>query len=304
MVTLTRARMATGQVPMETHCDTMARMSETIADLLRIPSGTVDLSSYDARAVPGFDGGKTAGEEALSRLGEVVSDLQERLYAESREGGTRSVLVVLQGMDTSGKGGTVRHCMGLLDPQGVSIASFKAPTQEEREHDFLWRIAKRVPAAGMIGIFDRSHYEDVLIARVRQLAEAEEIERRYGAINEFEKQLVDAGTTVIKCFLHISSDEQKARLTERLEDPTKHWKYNPGDVDERLKWDDYQRAYGAALERCNSEHAPWYVIPADRKWYRNWAITSLLIEHLESLDPQWPKADFDVTVEKARVAAS
>jgi PPK2 family polyphosphate:nucleotide phosphotransferase len=278
-------------------------MPDSTAELLRAPS-KVELASIDTRGTPGFDGDKADGEAALPALGEAAAELQERLFAESKAEGNRSVLLVLQGMDTSGKGGTLRHSVGQLDPQGVSIASFKAPTKEELEHDFLWRIAKRVPAAGLIGIFDRSHYEDVLIARVRQLAPTDEIERRYGAINDFERQLVDAGTTIIKCFLHISSDEQKARLTERLEDPTKHWKYNPGDVDERMRWSDYQDAYAVALERCSTEHAPWFVIPADRKWYRNWAITSLLVEHLQHLDPQWPVADFDIDTEKARVAAS
>jgi PPK2 family polyphosphate:nucleotide phosphotransferase len=278
-------------------------MPATIADLLRAP-GEVDLAAIDTRGTPGFDGNKADGKKALPAIGAVAVDLQERLFAEARAGGTRSVLLVLQGMDTSGKGGTLRHCVGLLDPQGVSIASFKAPTEEELRHDFLWRIAKRVPSPGMIGIFDRSHYEDVLIARVRQLAAPEEIERRYGAINDFERELSESGTTVIKCFLHISSDEQKARLLERLEDPTKHWKYNPRDVDERLLWDDYQKAYEIALGRCNPDHAPWYVVPADRKWYRNWAISTLIVEHLRRLDPQWPKADFDVEAEKARVAAS
>lgn len=276
----------------------------SIADLLRLPDGPVDPADLDPAGHPGFDGGKSAGKKALLKLGAPVSELQERLFAESRKGGGRSLLLVLQGMDTSGKGGVVRHCAGLLDPQGVALASFKAPTPEEREHDFLWRIEKRAPAAGMIGIFDRSHYEDVLIVRVRQLAPADEVERRYGAINDFEKRLVDAGTTVVKCFLHISRDEQRERLLERLDDPTKHWKYNPGDVDERQRWDDYQRAYALALERCSTDHAPWFVVPSDRKWYRNWAITQLLIEHLDALDPAWPAADFDVDVERARVAAS
>jgi len=279
-------------------------MPTPISDLLRAPGGAVRLRDIPTDATPGFAGKKADGQAALAELAAPASDLQERLFAESRSGGTRSVLVVLQGMDTSGKGGVLRHCVGLLDPQGVAIASFKKPTEEELAHDFLWRIEKRVPAPGLIGIFDRSHYEDVLIARVRGLAPADEIERRYGAINDFEQQLVDAGTTVVKCFLHISAEEQKARLLERLADPTKHWKYNPGDVDERMLWDDYQAAYALALGRCSTDVAPWYVVPADRKWYRNWAITSLLIEHLGDLDPQWPAADFDVEAEKARVSAS
>lgn len=279
-------------------------MPTTISDLLRPPTGTIDLGDVATDATPGFTGRKADGEVALAELTDPASDLQERLFAESRSGGTRSVLVVLQGMDTSGKGGVLRRCVGLLDPQGVAIASFKKPTEEELSHDFLWRIEKRVPAPGLIAIFDRSHYEDVLIARVRSLASADEIERRYAAINDFEQRLTDAGTTVVKCFLHISRDEQKARLLERLDDPTKHWKYNPGDVDERQLWDDYQAAYALALERCSTDAAPWHVVPADRKWYRNWAITSLLVEHLTRLDPQWPTAEFDVEAEKQRVAAT
>jgi len=213
----------------------------------------------------------------------------------------RSVLLVLQGMDTSGKGGTLKHTVGLVDPQGVKITSFKAPTKEELAHDFLWRIRKGVPGPGIIGVFDRSYYEDVLIARVRELAPAEEIERRYDAINEFEAELVGAGVTIIKCMLHISPEEQKARLLARLDDPTKHWKYNPGDLDERGRWGEYRSAYETTLERNNTEAAPWHVIPADKKWYRNLAVGNLLLETLRRLDPQWPAADFDVEAEKQRL---
>ncbi len=205
-------------------------------------------------------------------------------------------------MDTSGKGGTLRSTVGLMDPQGIRITSFKAPTPEELEHDFLWRIKKALPETGYVGVFDRSHYEDVLIARVRGLAPPEEIERRYDAINAFEAELVASGTTIVKCMLHLSSDEQKARLLARLDDPTKHWKYNPGDIDERRHWPPYQEAYEIALERTNTEVAPWHVIPADKKWYRNLAIGHLLLATLERMDPQWPKADFDVAEEKQRLS--
>jgi PPK2 family polyphosphate:nucleotide phosphotransferase len=282
----------------------MADMTGELSEALRLKPGPVDLTAYDPASRPAFDGKKSDGKTALARLGDVASDLQERLFAEAQVGGARRVLVVLQGMDTSGKGGVLRHCVGLLDPQGVSIASFKAPSEEERKHDFLWRVEKRVPEPGMIGIFDRSHYEDVLIARVRELATPEEIERRYGAINDFETSLASADTTIIKCFLHISREKQGERLLQRLEDPTKHWKYNPGDVDERLLWHDYQRAYAMALERCDTHQAPWFVVPSDTKWYRNWAITTLLVEHLTALDPQWPGVDYDVEVEKDRLARS
>jgi PPK2 family polyphosphate:nucleotide phosphotransferase len=268
---------------------------------LTVPQGGVDLMSYDTRATPGFDGDKAAGKAALAELAEPLSDLQERLFAEGRSGGTRRVLLVLQGMDTSGKGGTMRHAVGLFDPQGVRIKAFKAPTEDELRHDFLWRVRREVPEAGLIGIFDRSHYEDVLIGRVRKLVSEAEIEARYDAINEFERELVDSGTTVVKCMLHISADEQKERLLARLDDPTKHWKFNPGDVDERALWSDYQAAYELVLERCNTDAAPWLVVPADRKWYRNWAIASVLRETLERMDLAWPKADFDVEEQRRRL---
>ncbi len=275
-----------------------------VSDVLRLPPGPVNLGDLDPRATPGFDGDKPDGKKALAALGAEVSELQQRLYAESRGTVERSVLLVVQGMDTSGKGGVMRHCVGLLDPQGVRITAFKAPTKTELAHDFLWRIEKQVPRPGMIGIFDRSHYEDVLIARVRGLATAKEIDRRYDAINEFELELLGRGTRVITCMLHISKDEQRDRLAERLDDPTKHWKFNPGDIDERARWDDYMAAYAIALERCNTEAAPFYVIPSNRKWYRNWAITSILLEHLRAMDPQYPPGDFDVDEQRARLAAT
>ena len=284
---------------------TMAVMTAHMGDLLRLPKGAVDLTSIDPHGKPGFDGGKADGKAALTELGPQVAELQERLYAAALGGDSADrVLVILQGMDTSGKGGVVRHSMGLLNPQGVRLTSFKAPTRQERRHDFLWRIERALPEAGMVGIFDRSHYEDVLIARVRKLAEPAELKRRYKAINDLEKRLTDEGTTVIKCMLHISSDEQRERLLARLDDPTKHWKYNPGDIDERRRWNDYRQAYEVALGRCNTDAAPWYIVPSDRKWYRNWAITMLLIEHLQRIDPKYPPADFDVDEEKERLAAT
>jgi PPK2 family polyphosphate:nucleotide phosphotransferase len=263
--------------------------------------GPVDLLAHETDAAPGFDGVKAEGKEALAAMGPELADLQERLFAERTTGSERRVLLVLQGMDTSGKGGTLRHTVGLTDPQGVMITSFKAPTEEERAHDFLWRIEKALPPAGYVGVFDRSHYEDVLIARVRGLAPAEEIERRYGAINAFERRLADEGFSIVKCMLHISADEQRERLLARLDDPTKHWKFNPGDLDERRLWPAYREVYEVALERTNSDAAPWYVIPADKKWYRNLAIGDLLLETLRDLDPQWPVADFDVEEQRQRL---
>jgi PPK2 family polyphosphate:nucleotide phosphotransferase len=279
----------------------MARTA--ISALLRAPAGPVDLQGVDARATPGFDKGKAAAKKAGAELAERVSTLQEQLYAEGRKGSERRVLLVLQGMDTSGKGGTVRHVMGQCDPSGLHVATFGRPTKEELEHDFLWRIRRQLPKAGKIGVFDRSHYEDVLAARVRGAVERRTWARRYATINGFEEQLVKGGTRVVKCYLHISAEEQRERLLARLDDPTKHWKYNPGDLEDRALWDDYMTAYADALERCNTDHAPWHVVPADRKWYRNWAITQLLIEQLEGLDLRWPEADFDVEEERRRLQA-
>lgn len=223
--------------------------------------------------------------------------LQERLYAERR----RSVLVVLQGMDTSGKDGTISHVMSGLNAQGIRLTAFKAPTPVELRHDFLWRIRKALPGPGQIGIFNRSQYEDVLIVRVDHLAPPEEVERRYGAINDFETNLVRSGTAVVKCCLVISSQEQRKRLVARLEDPTKRWKYSPDDVDKRAQWDVYQAAYQIALDRCSTPEAPWHVIPADHKWYRNHVVSRLLLKALRAIDPQYPAPSFDVKRELERL---
>ena len=273
----------------------------SIADALRLSPGPVDLAAIETDAKPGYAGDKASGKTDLAAMGDELAELQERLFAEGKSGGKRSVLLVLQGMDTSGKGGTLRHTVGLVDPQGVRITSFKAPTEEELLHDFLWRIERALPSPGYLGVFDRSHYEDVLIGRVRELATPEELERRYDDINAFEQRVVEGGTTVLKCMLHVSAEEQKARLLARLDDPTKHWKFNPGDIDERAHWSAYQEAYAIALERTNTEAAPWYVVPADKKWYRNLAIGTLLLDALRGLDPQWPAADFDVAEQRARL---
>ena len=277
---------------------------QRLADLLRVGPGPVDLGSLDPRSTPGFSGDKAAAKERLADLAPALSDLQERLFAHGGTGGKRRILLVLQGMDTSGKGGTMRHAVGLVDPQGITIKAFKAPTPEEKRRGFLWRIRRALPGPGQLGVFDRSHYEDVLVGRVRSLAPATTIERRYDAINDFEAKLVATGCDVLKVMLHISKDEQKARLLARLDDPTKHWKYNPSDVDERGLWDDYQRAYEIVLERCNTDVAPWHIVPADRKWYRNLAVTSLLIDRFESLDLDWPEADVDLETERKRLEAS
>jgi len=275
-----------------------------VTDLLRLPAGPVDLAAVDTAATPGFDGSKADGEAALALLGPRLADLQERLYAEGRTGGTRSVLLVLQGMDTSGKGGTVRHVVGEVDPQGLSITTFKAPTREELSHDFLWRIKARLPAPGQIGVFDRSHYEDVVVVRVLDLVEPRTWRRRYGTINRFEERLVADGTRMIKCFLHISKEESKDRLLRRLDKPDKLWKFKPGDIDSRADWGPLMQAFGDALERCNTEAAPWYVVPADRKWYRNWAIMNILVEQLEEMSLVWPAPDYDVEEQRQRLLAS
>ncbi len=265
------------------------------------------MDQLDARARPGFPGqGKQDASAMFSELAPELSTLQEQLYANRAvdDGFRKRVLLVLQGMDTAGKGGVVRHVIGMVEPQGVTLTAFKAPTEEERAHDFLWRIERALPAPGKIGVFDRSQYEDVLVVRVDGLVPVGVWSKRYDEINAFESRLVEDGVTIIKCFLHVSSDEQKRRLAQRLERADKHWKFNPKDVDSRKKWPAYQEAYADVLERCNTDHAPWYVIPSDRKWYRDWAVAQLLREHLIGLDLAWPEASFDVAEQKARLRES
>jgi PPK2 family polyphosphate:nucleotide phosphotransferase len=270
---------------------------------LRVTTG-FDLSGVDPASTPKWKDGKAAAEKALAAGAAELGDLQEQLYAASLSGGQRRILLVLQGMDTSGKGGTVQHALAGIDPHGMRIHSFKAPTRAELRHDFLWRVRKQLPPAGFLGVFDRSHYEDVLIARVRSLKKPEIIEQRYDLINQFEAELVDADTTVIKIMLHISADEQKARLLSRLDRPDKRWKYNTGDVDERELWPQYQEAYQLAVTRTSTEDAPWYVVPADHKWYSRLAVQRILLHHLREVAPGWPLPDYDVKVERKRVDRS
>ena len=272
-------------------------------DLLRVRDGFV-LATSPTNARPGFDRGKKHGAYALSEGSAVLRELQEKLFAAGTVGTRRQVLLVLQAMDTAGKGGIVTHVIRAVDPNGVHYAAFKKPSEVELAHDFLWRVAKQVPAAGEFGVFDRSHYEDVLIARVRELAPPKEIERRYDAINRFEFDLVDSGTVIVKVMLHISKDEQKKRLARRLDREDKHWKYNPADVDERLHWDEYQDAFQRVFEKTSTDWAPWYVVPSDHKWYARLAVQHLLIEALDGLDLGWPEVDYDIEAEKARLAAS
>ena len=272
-------------------------------EVLRAGPG-FDLSTFDRRSTPGWEGSRKAADARLAARGEQMSQLQERLFANGRTGGTRSVLLVLQGLDTAGKGGIVRHVLGMVDPQGVALRSFGVPTADEAAHNYLWRIRNALPRPGYIGVFDRSHYEDVLVVRVEELVPRAVWEPRYDQINAFEAKVAAAGTVVVKAMLMVSAEEQAARLRERLERPDKHWKYKPGDIDTRQKWPLYQEAYQAVLDRTSTDVAPWYVIPADRKWYARLAVTELLTRALKGLDLSWPVADFDVPTELARLAAS
>ncbi|MEL6962821.1 MAG: polyphosphate kinase 2 family protein [Pseudomonadota bacterium] len=221
----------------------------------------------------------------------AIAELQNRLYAE----GKQALLIVLQATDTGGKDSTIRKVLGPINPQGVEVTSFKAPSSVELAHDYLWRIHQAVPAKGMIGVFNRSHYEDVLIVRVHNLAPRDKVEQRYDQINEFERHLAENDVTILKFFLHISKDEQKERLQARLDDPSKHWKFNPNDLKERERWDEYEEAFELALSRCSTKHAPWFVIPADRKWYRNAVIARIIRRTLEAMDPQYPEDSFDAS---------
>ena len=260
------------------------------------------VADIDADSTPGYTGDKSGSEGVQAERNERCAGLQEMLYANGKSGDSRSLLLVLQGMDTAGKGGIVKHVVGAGDPMGIRYTGFGVPTEEERAHHYLWRIRKALPAAGDIGVFDRSHYEDVLIVRVHELVPRDVWEPRYDEINAFEKELVDSGTTIVKCAMFVSPGEQKRRLTERLDRPDKYWKYNPGDVTERLRWPAYQEAYQAVLDRTSTDYAPWFVIPCDKKWYARLAINELLIEALKSMKLSWPAADFDVEEEKKRLA--
>jgi len=278
-------------------------MGPSAREAFRYSPGT-GVAGVRPRSRPTGPDDRGAAEVGLEELAERLAPLQDALFAEATGGGTRAVLLVLQGMDTSGKGGVIGHVVGLVNPQGVHIASFKRPTPEELSHDFLWRIRRQVPAAGRIGVFDRSHYEDVLVARVDSLVAPQVWEARYDQITAFERELSEQGVTIVKCMLHISPEEQAERLLARLDEPAKRWKYNPGDLESRAKWPAYREAYEAALERCDADVAPWYVIPSDRKWYRNWAIAAILAETLEDMAPVPPAPDYDVDEQRALLKAS
>jgi PPK2 family polyphosphate:nucleotide phosphotransferase len=250
------------------------------------PGDKVRLRDFD----PDYTGGIKNKNKAQAELDEniaVLAELGYRMYAENH----RSLLLVLQGMDSAGKDGTIRHVMRGFNPQSCQVTSFKQPGVEELAHDFLWRIGRAAPRKGFIAIFNRSHYEDVLVVRVHNLVPKREWQSRYERINLFEKTLAAGGTTIVKVFLNISKREQRERLQSRLDDPTKRWKFSRADLQERRLWDDYQRAYETALTRCNTEYAPWHIVPANRKWYRNLVVSRILRKTLENMDPQYPPAE-------------
>ncbi len=281
-------------------------MATPVGDLLRAVPGA-RLRDIDPRSTPGCTGDrakKAAATAEVDALGAELAVLQEQLYAQGRTGGSRRVLVVLQGMDTSGKGGAVKRVAGLVNPAGLRITGFGKPTAEELAHDFLWRFDQALPPAGAIGVFDRSHYEDVLVVRVHDLVPPAEWETRYDRINAWEARLAAEGVVIVKAVLHLSLAEQKERLLARLDDPTKHWKVNDGDIVERGHWPAYQDAYDAVLERCSTDVAPWHVVPADRKWYRDWALTHLLVEALRGMELSWPTPDIDVEGMRAALEGS
>lgn len=254
------------------------------------PDTYLDLSGYDPNSRHGFGRGKRKGKAQLPKLTARLADLQRRLWAESRQ----KLLVVLQAMDTGGKDGTIRHVFKGVNPQGVQVRAFAAPSEWEQAHDYLWRAHFQVPENGAITIFNRSHYEDVLIARVQGVVPEEIWRRRYGHITDFERMLNDEGTTIVKIFLHISKDEQRKRLQARLDQPDNRWKFARGDLDDRKLWDDYIEAYEEAISRTSTERAPWYIVPANRKWYRNLVVSSILIDHLERMGPQYPQPGDDL----------
>ncbi len=264
----------------------------SVADKLLVgPKAKADLHNLDPASTPGAPGDRKATEAASLELSAELADLQERLWAEHQQ----SLLVVLQALDAGGKDGAIRKVFTGVNPQGCRVTSFKVPTEEERAHDFLWRIHKAVPGKGEIGIFNRSHYEDVLVVRVHDLVPRSVWSKRYAAINAFEANLTAADTTIVKFFLHISKEEQAERFQKRLDNPNKNWKFNSGDLEERKLWDDYQEAFEDALTKTSTANAPWYAVPADRKWYRDWALLSVLVETLRTMDPKFPPPEEDLS---------
>lgn len=254
------------------------------------PNSDIKLADIPTRGGTAAQLERKPTEKAFKELRKELAEWQYKWYAE----GNRKLLIVLQALDAGGKDGTIRRVLQGVNPQGVRVTSFKAPTKEELAHDYLWRIHKNVPAAGMWGVFNRSHYEDVLIVRVQNFVPETVWRPRYEQINQFEKLLASSGTTILKFYLHISKDEQRTRLQERVDLPEKRWKFEHGDLEQRKKWDDYHAAFEDVFRHCSTEHAPWYVIPADQKWYRNYAITKILVEKMRELDPQFPAAEENI----------
>lgn len=252
--------------------------------------GIVNLAGYDPAATPFMDDEDDAEDQLEDEFAERLFDLHELLFANA----DRSMLLVLQGLDCSGKNGTIKHVVIHLNPAGVRVASFGPPTEEEAEHHFLWRVRKEVPKPGQLGVFDRSHYEDAIVPLALDQIEADDLETRLDEINRFETELIDDGTVIVKCLLHISYDEQRRRFLRRLRRPDKRWKFEPADIETRRRWDDFQAAYGRVVGATSTEHAPWHIIPADHKWYRNWAIAKLLIETFEAMGMDYPQPDFDL----------
>lgn len=264
----------------------------SFATLLRVAPGTTpDLSAIDPASTPGFEGDKSAARARLKGVRDELADFQARLWAEGEEG----LLIVLQALDAGGKDGLIRKVVSAFNPQGTRVTGFGVPTEEELRHDYLWRIHAAVPGTGRIGAFNRSHYEDVLVVRVNELVPESVWSQRYDQINAFEAHLAANRTRIVKFYLHISRDEQRRRFMKRLTKPDKHWKWSSGDLEARAKWDEFQAAYTDALARCSTDAAPWYVIPADRKWYRDLAVAEILLEVANEMDPQWPKPDEDLS---------
>lgn len=259
--------------------------------------GSVNLAGYDTRATPFVDSKSDAKDELHDHLRDDLFDWHERLFAE----GERSVLLVMQGPDCSGKNGTIKHVVTAMNPAGIRVASFSEPTAEEQEHDFLWRHRAALPQPGQLGVFNRSHYEDVIIPAAQGTEDEATIDDRIDAINEFESELVGQGTTLVKCFLHLSYDEQRERFLRRLRRDDKRWKFAEADMDHRRDWSEFQAAFGTVIARTSPDHAPWHVIPADRKWYRNWLVAQLLIGTFEALGPAYPQPDLDLDALRARL---
>jgi PPK2 family polyphosphate:nucleotide phosphotransferase len=254
------------------------------------PNQKINLGEWDPDDTSGYDGDKEDGKDRLEELNDELEELQELLYAEHKH----KLLVVLQALDTGGKDGTIRHVFEGVNPQGVRVASFKVPTSEELAHDYLWRVHKQIPGTGEIVIFNRSHYEDVLVVRVHKLAPEEIWSQRYEQINAFERLLAEEGTTILKFYLHINQKEQKERLQARLDEPNKRWKFSLGDLKERALWPEYQKAYEAVLNKTSTKWAPWYIVPANKKWYRNLVIASVLVDTLKDLKMSYPQPEEDL----------